>query len=134
LKFRAKIPALVDVVEWVVNLYPIEFAGAPHVCSLVFSTTTPTAVDAHVDVRSLDHGSLAPQSDRPNSRQRLADREMQVITLLAEGKSNKEIAAILRLSRRTVEFYRAQIFRKLDVHSVGELILYAVRERLVRIE
>lgn len=59
-------------------------------------------------------------------------RERQVVELLAEGKSNKQIAAVLELSTRTVEGYRARLMAKLNLHSVGELVRYAVRNSLVQ--
>jgi DNA-binding NarL/FixJ family response regulator len=52
--------------------------------------------------------------------------------LLAEGRSNKEIAAFLGVSVKTVEFHRGQIMRALGVHTVAELTRYAVRLGLVR--
>lgn len=58
-------------------------------------------------------------------------RERQVIKLLAEGKANKEMAAVLDLSTRTVEVYRARIMTKLKLHSVAELVRYAVRHNLI---
>ena len=58
-------------------------------------------------------------------------RERQVIKLLAEGKANKEMAAVLDLSIRTVEVYRARIMTKLKLHSVAELVRYAVRHKLI---
>ena len=58
-------------------------------------------------------------------------RERQVVKQLAAGKSNKEIAAILDLSTRTVEFYRARVMAKLNLHSVADLVRYAVRNNLI---
>jgi DNA-binding CsgD family transcriptional regulator len=58
-------------------------------------------------------------------------RERQVIRLLAEGKANKEMAAVLELSTRTVEMYRARLMAKLKLHSVAELVRYAVRHNLI---
>jgi len=62
----------------------------------------------------------------------LSQRELQVMHLLAEGNSNKEIAAILDLSTRTVEAYRARLMVKLHLHSIAELVRYAVRNNLVK--
>jgi len=52
-----------------------------------------------------------------------------VLQLLAEGKSNKEAAAVLNLSLHTVETHRSNILQKLNLHSGAELILYAIRKR-----
>ncbi|MBI1395943.1 MAG: response regulator [Betaproteobacteria bacterium] len=61
---------------------------------------------------------------------RLGPRELQVLTLLAAGKSSKLIAMELQISPATVEVHRRNIMRKLDLHSVAELTKYAVREGL----
>ncbi len=63
--------------------------------------------------------------------ERLTDRERHVHQLLAEGNSNKEIAARLGLSLHTVETHRSHIMEKLGVHSMAELVLEAVRRGLV---
>jgi DNA-binding NarL/FixJ family response regulator len=62
----------------------------------------------------------------------LTERERQIYQLLAEGKSNKEIANLFTLSLHTVETHRTRIMEKLDVHSSAELVLSAVRRGLVR--
>jgi len=64
-------------------------------------------------------------------KERLSVREREVVQLLAEGKSNKEIGASLNISKRTVDHHRARIMDKLHVQSVGELVLYAVRNKIV---
>ena len=61
----------------------------------------------------------------------LTDRERDVLQLAAEGKSNKEIAASLNISLTTVETHRTHILQKLGLHSVPELILYAVRKGII---
>jgi DNA-binding NarL/FixJ family response regulator len=61
----------------------------------------------------------------------LTERERQVYQLLAEGKTNKMIAALLKLSLHTVETHRFRIMDKLDVHTSAELVLSAVRRGLV---
>lgn len=64
----------------------------------------------------------------------LSAREREVLQLLAEGKSTKEIAGKLNVSVKTVETHRKQIMDKLDIHSVAELTKYAVREGLTPLE
>jgi two-component system response regulator NreC len=61
----------------------------------------------------------------------LSPREREVLQLIAEGKSNKEVANLLRLSLYTVETHRSNILQKLNLHSVPDLILYAVRKGVV---
>ena len=58
----------------------------------------------------------------------LSDREREVLQVIAEGHSNKEAANLLNISLRTVETHRAHILQKLDLHSIPELILFAVRK------
>lgn len=66
-----------------------------------------------------------------DSYQLLTMREREVLQLLAEGKSNKEVATLLRLSPYTVETHRANILQKLGLRGLPELILYAVRKGIV---
>jgi DNA-binding NarL/FixJ family response regulator len=61
----------------------------------------------------------------------LTSREREVLQLLAEGKTNKEIAGVLNLSVYTVEAHRGRIMEKLNLHSIGELVLFAVRSGLI---
>lgn len=58
-------------------------------------------------------------------------REREVLRLLAQGHSNKEVAAFLGISRKTAEVHRTNIMRKLEVHSFAELVRYAIRNKLV---
>lgn len=66
------------------------------------------------------------------SRYRLTAREREIVQLLAEGKSNKEIAVALGISTRTAETHRGNVMRKLNVHSIGELVRYAIRNKIVQ--
>jgi two-component system, NarL family, response regulator NreC len=61
----------------------------------------------------------------------LTAREREILQLLAEGKTNKEVAAMLNLSIYTVETHRTHILQKLNLHNVPELILYAVRKGII---
>ena len=61
----------------------------------------------------------------------LSSREREVLQMLAEGKTNKEIAVILNLSVYTVDAHRGRIMEKLNVHSINELVRFAVRNGLV---
>jgi DNA-binding NarL/FixJ family response regulator len=61
----------------------------------------------------------------------LTGREKEILQLLAEGKSNKDVAVLLNLSTNTVETHRTRIMQKLDLHSAAEIVLYAVRKRIV---
>jgi DNA-binding NarL/FixJ family response regulator len=62
---------------------------------------------------------------------RLTPRQREIVQLLAEGKSSKEVAVALGLSVKTAETHRANIMRRLDCHSVSELVRYAVRNNII---
>ena len=62
---------------------------------------------------------------------RLSSREREVLQMLAEGKTNKEIAGVLNLSVYTVDAHRGRIMEKLNLHSINELVRFAVRNGLV---
>jgi len=66
-----------------------------------------------------------------DSYELLTTREREILQLVAEGKSNKEIAAMLNLSLYTIETHRGNLMEKLNLHSVPELILYAVRKGVI---
>ena len=61
----------------------------------------------------------------------LSEREREILQLVAEGRSNKEVAELLSVSPATVETHRAHILQKLDVHNTAELVLYAVRRGII---
>ena len=75
---------------------------------------------AHPSLNGLSSSSLTP-------------REREIIQLLAEGRSSKEVACQLNLSVKTAETHRSNIMRKLDLHSVSELVLYAVKNNIVSV-
>ena len=61
----------------------------------------------------------------------LTDREKEVLQLLAEGRSNKEVASLLELGLSTVETHRANLMQKLNLHNTAEIVLYAVRKGII---
>jgi DNA-binding NarL/FixJ family response regulator len=65
-------------------------------------------------------------------RSRLTPREREILQLLAEGKTNKEVAGLLGISVKTAETHRANIMLKLDFHSVTDLVRYAVRNKIIQ--
>ena len=73
-----------------------------------------------------------PVSDALDFIDPLTSREREVIALIASGKSNREISSLLTISKRTVETHRAKIMLKLNLHSLSELVRYALRHRLVK--
>lgn len=75
--------------------------------------------------------SIAEASTDGSPRGLLTPREREIVQLLAEGKSSREVADSLGLSVKTAETHRANIMRKLKLHSVSDLVLYAVRHNIV---
>ncbi|MBM3876527.1 MAG: response regulator transcription factor [Verrucomicrobia bacterium] len=88
-----------------------------------------TRVSQMVSESNLREGLGAVEASDIGSR--LTPREREIVQLLAEGKSNKEVASALNISVKTVETHRTNIMRKLRFHSVGELVRYAVRNNIV---
>ncbi|MBZ5726687.1 MAG: response regulator transcription factor [Acidobacteriia bacterium] len=78
-----------------------------------------------------DYVRLMRERKVQDSYDLLTEREKQVLQLLAEGRSNKEAAAILRISPYTVETHRTNLMQKLNLHNTAELVLYAVRKAIV---
>jgi two-component system, NarL family, response regulator NreC len=76
-------------------------------------------------VRSLQQRGLQDSYDL------LTEREREILQLLAEGKSNKEVATLLDLSTYTVETHRTNLMHKLNLHNTAEIVLYAVRKKII---
>jgi len=82
---------------------------------------------------SLPTASVQPDTDgveRPGRR--LTPREREIVQLLAEGKTNKEIATFLNISVKTAETHRANIMLKMNFHSVTQLVRYAVKNKIIQ--
>jgi two-component system, NarL family, response regulator NreC len=94
-------------------------AGKPY-----FSPTV-TAVLVEDYMRQLQSRGLT------DSFHLLTDREKEVLQLLAEGRSNKEVAALLELGLSTVETHRGNLMQKLNLHNTAEIVLYAVRKGII---
>jgi two-component system, NarL family, response regulator NreC len=78
-----------------------------------------------------DHMRHLQQRGLEDSYHLLTDREREVLQLLAEGRSNKEVASALDVGLSTVETHRANLMQKLNLHNTAEIVLYAVRKRVV---
>lgn len=83
------------------------------------SDISDTVVDAYLNKVDIPSDSLSP-------------RELQVLQLVAEGKTTKEVAALLNISVKTAESHRTRIMEKLDVHETASLVRYAIRRGLVQ--
>ena len=75
----------------------------------------------------LGKGAKGAVENNANGALRLTARQRQIVQLLAEGKSSKEVAVVLDISVKTAETHRANIMRRLDCHSVTDLVHYAIR-------
>ena len=100
------------------------------------------AIEAVMDGRSFfspkvsrilqeDYVQALGRRDADDSYDLLTDREREILQMIAEGKTNKEVANTLNLSLYTVDTHRTHILQKLNLHSVPELILYAVRKGII---
>jgi len=78
-----------------------------------------------------DYMRRLKQQNLSDSYELLTDREKEVLQLLAEGKSNKEVATLLDLSLYTVETHRSNLMQKLGLHNTAEIVLYAVRKKII---
>jgi DNA-binding NarL/FixJ family response regulator len=80
----------------------------------------------------LNKNPKAADEDAENGALRLTARQRQIVQLLAEGKSSKEVAVVLDISVKTAETHRANIMRRLDCHSVTDLVHYAIRNGITQ--
>ena len=71
------------------------------------------------------------KKDAAGPVQRLTAREREIVQLLAEGKTNKEVAVALGVNVKTVDAHRANVMHKLDLHSVTDLVRYAIRNQII---
>jgi DNA-binding NarL/FixJ family response regulator len=78
-----------------------------------------------------DYLRYLQQRNLQDSYDLLTDREKEVLQLLAEGKSNKEAATLLNVSVYTVETHRTHLMQKLNLHNTAEIVLYAVRKKII---
>lgn len=81
--------------------------------------------------RFIGSGLKYVAQERDDELNRLTSREKQVLQLIAQGKSNKEIAGLLDLSVNTVSVHRANLMEKMNIHRTAELVLFAIRKGLV---
>jgi two-component system, NarL family, response regulator NreC len=91
-----------------------------------FFSPAVTAVLVQDYMRSLQRRGLS------DSYTLLTDREKEVLQLLAEGRSNKEVATLLSLALSTIETHRASLMQKLNLHNTAEIVLYAVRKGIIQ--
>jgi DNA-binding NarL/FixJ family response regulator len=81
----------------------------------------------------LDKGHNGTRGESPKVPQ-LTPREREVVQLLAEGKSSKEVACVLNLSTKTAETHRSNIMRKLGFHSIRDIVVYAIKNNIIQVQ
>jgi DNA-binding NarL/FixJ family response regulator len=105
----------------------VDLLRAVHAVAQGKSFFSPTVAKTLLD----DFVQQLKQRGLKDSYDLLTEREKEVFQLLAEGKSNKDVATVLGLSPYTVETHRTHIMQKLDLHSSVDLVLYAVRKKII---
>jgi DNA-binding NarL/FixJ family response regulator len=90
---------------------------------------TPRATE--LILSNYNQKGASPDAPLERIGDRLTSREREIVQLLSEGKSSKEVASTLNISVKTAETHRANVMRKLDMHSVSELVRYAVRNQII---
>jgi DNA-binding NarL/FixJ family response regulator len=108
--------------------------GASYLLKTAVASELVTAI--HQAVQGIQY--VSPQlleiksDDRPSSEEpRLTERQLEVLQLLAEGKSMKEVAAVLNLTTRTVAFHKYRLMHSLQLKNDAEVVQYAVRRHIV---
>jgi len=138
LEITGKLPKRVGVGRWIENLFPladrrgrvaqvgcfvIEISQAQIPSS---SLPSPTGMAALATTRQ-------PSSKEGSQSRLLSRREREIVQLVAEGKSNKEISSLLAISVRTVETYRSRLMLKLQAPSIAHLVHYAIKNHIIAI-
>lgn len=136
LEVIGQLPTRSGVGRWVVNFFPLKDGRGrvTHVSCFVIEIGPPSAPSSPTSTPNGNAITVTGnQPSRPNRRQHtlLSPREQEVLRLLAEGKSSKEISSALSISSRTVETYRARLMIKLDAHSIVDLVRYAIKNHVV---
>jgi len=94
-----------------------------------------TFFTSRVDQMMLDsylNGAVTAKP-RDEAGTQLTSRQREIVQIIAEGKTNKEAASVLNISVKTVETHRANIMKRLGCHSVSDLVLYAVRNKIIQV-
>ena len=106
---------------------PLELASAIQAVYRGDSFLSPSAATALVEECQLKTGTEGEK----DSYQLLTDRERETLKLIAEGHTAREIAEVLVISPKTVEWYKTNLMSKLNLHNIADLIKYAIRKRVV---
>lgn len=115
--------------------YLLKDAAEPDLLRAVRSVARgkPFFSPAVAEVLLDDYVQRLQREGRQDTYDLLTDREKEVLQLLAEGKTNKEVATLLNLGVSTVETHRVNLMQKLNVHNTAELVLYAVKKKILKV-
>jgi DNA-binding CsgD family transcriptional regulator len=138
LEVVGKLPKRSDLGRWVENLFPLTDARGrvEHVgCFVIEINPAPLSHSPRSNSYEKTKSGRANQSSLPEARESatLSHREQEVLRLLAEGETTKEIASKLQISVRTVETYRSRLMLKLQANSMVELVHYAIQNCIVKL-
>jgi len=120
-KVSAKLPARTNKIQWIGDYLPLAY----------YEGKVSNVVVLAVEVSQFAQNRRRPS--RPTISVKLSPREAQIVRLLAEGKSNKQVSSVLDISVKTVESHRSRVLLKLHLDSLVGLVHYAIRNRLVKI-
>ena len=115
--------------------YIIKRAAASDLVSAIRAVYNSEAVLSPAITRLLleDYLKLDPTAKEDDDPNALSSREREVLQLIAEGKTSREIAEILNLSVKTVQSHRTNLMQKLDLHDRGDLIKYAIQKKIIQL-
>lgn len=136
LEVIGKLPKRPDTGRWVENLFPLKDDRgriAQVGCIVIETALRPTHHSPRLSTTCKEISVTVNQPSSPDRGQRtpLSNREQEILRLLAEGKSNKEISSVLGISVRTVETHRSRLMLKLQATSIVHLVHYAIRNHIL---
>ncbi|MDP1568981.1 MAG: response regulator transcription factor [Vicinamibacterales bacterium] len=109
-------------------------AGAALVGAIRSAARGGLVLDPDVARSAMGDPDAPPAGEAAQGYESLTDREKQILKLVAEGRSNKEVAGVLDISVKTAMTHREHLMRKLDVHNRTELVRFALRAGVIRLE
>lgn len=113
--------------------YVLKYAAASELLSAIRTVYRGESVLSPAITRLVIEDYLRWADVKQDNTDRLTPREREVLQLIAEGYTNKEIAEILKISIKTVKAHRSNLMGKLDLHSQGDLIKYAIQKKIIEI-
>ena len=136
LDITGQLPKRSGVGRWIENLFPLTDSRGRVVqvgCFVIEIASPPihtSSPSSPTDEVTSAEASQLPYRPQPTL---LTRREQEIVRLVAEGKSNKEISSLLAISVRTVETYRSRLMLKLQAPSIAHLVQYAIKNRIITI-